>query len=209
MLRILIADDHGIIRKGLRLILLEEYPSALIEEVSDAESAIKRTMAEDWDVILCDLSMPGKSGLDVVQHVKENSPHTPVLILSIHPEEQYAIRAIKAGAAGYLSKDAATQELTKAVQRVLQGRKYVSSFISEKLLSDLDSNSDKLPHELLSEREFNVFKLIASGSSITQIADQLSIGVTTVSTHRARILLKMNMKTNADLTRYAIDQKLI
>jgi DNA-binding NarL/FixJ family response regulator len=189
--------------------LLENYPSALIEEVSDAESAIKKTIANDWDVIICDLSMPGKSGLDVVQHVKDNCQHIPVLILSIHPEEQYAIRAIKAGAAGYLSKDAATQELTKAVQRVLQGRKYVSSAISDKLLSSLNTNNDKQAHELLSEREFDVFKLIANGNSITHIADKLSIGITTVSTHRARILLKMNMKTNADLTRYAIDHKLI
>lgn len=209
MLRILIADDHAIIRKGLKLILLQEYPTAIIEEVSDAESAIKETIANDWDVIICDLSMPGKSGLEVVQHVKDNCPHIPVLILSIHPEEQYAIRAIKAGAAGYLSKDAATQELTKAVQRVLQGRKYVSSVISEKLLLSLDTMNDKLAHELLSEREFNVFKLIANGSSVTHVANKLSIGITTVSTHRARILSKMNMKTNADLTRYAIDHKLI
>jgi DNA-binding NarL/FixJ family response regulator len=209
MLRILITDDHAIIRKGLRLILLQEYPSAIIEEVSDAESAIKKTIEEEWDVILCDLSMPGKSGLDVVQYVKDNCPHTPVLILSIHPEEQYAIRAIKAGAAGYLSKDAATQELTRAVQRVLQGRKYVSSAVSEKLLSSLDTNNDKHPHELLSEREFNIFQLIANGTSITNIADKLSIGITTVSTHRSRILSKMNMKSNADLTRYAIDKKLI
>ncbi len=209
MLRILIADDHAIIRKGLKLILLQEYPSAIIEEVNDAETAIKKTSTNDWDVILSDLSMPGKSGLDVVQYVKDNYPHIPVLILSIHPEEQYAIRSIRAGAAGYLSKDAATQELILAVQRVLQGRKYVSAAISEKLLSEIDSHNNKLPHELLSEREFSVFNLIANGSSITSIAEKLCIGITTVSTHRARILSKMNMKTNAELTRYAIDHKII
>src|SRR6185436_3106314 len=125
-MKILIADDHAVIRKGLKQILLEEFPSAVIEEAADAEAVIKRTFTDDWDVIICDLSMPGRSGLDVVQHVKQNFPKLPVLILSIHPEEQYAIRTLKAGASGYLSKDAATEELVKAVQRVLQGRKYIS-----------------------------------------------------------------------------------
>ena len=122
MLRILIADDHAIIRKGLKQILLEEYPSAIIEEAPDAESVFKKTITEEWDIIICDLSMPGRSGLDVVQHVKQNFPKLPVLILSIHPEEQYAIRVLKAGAAGYLSKDTATDELVRAVQRILHGR---------------------------------------------------------------------------------------
>ncbi len=208
MLRILIVDDHAIIRKGLRLILLQEYPSAFIDEVNDAEEAIKKTIKEKWDVIICDLNMPGKSGLDVVQHIKENELNIPVLIMSIHPEEQYAIRVLKAGAAGYLSKDAATDELAKAIQRVLQGRKYVSSAISDKLVSGLDTGN-KMPHELLSDREFHVFKLIAEGKSITDVGDILSIGVTTVSTHRARILNKMNLHANAELTRYALENKLI
>ena len=209
MLRILIADDHAIIRKGLRQILLEEYPSAIIEEVGDAESAINKTITDSWDVIICDLSMPGRSGLDVVQHVKQNFPKLPVLILSIHPEEQYAIRALKAGAAGYLSKDAATEELVKAVQKILQGRKYISTSLAEIMASELDQDGSKQAHELLSDREFHVFKLIAGGKGVTEIAENLSLSITTVSTYRARILEKMDIKTNADMTRYALENKLI
>jgi two-component system invasion response regulator UvrY len=209
-MHILIADDHAIIRKGLKLILLQEYPSATIDEVNDAEEAIKKTLTDKFDIIICDLSMPGRSGLDVVQHVKDNSLEIPVLILSIHPEEQYAIRALKAGAAGYLSKDTATEELIKAVQRVLQGRKYISASIAEKLAFDLDRNhASKLPHEYLSQREFEVFKLIADGKSVSEIADKISLSITTVSTYRARILSKMDLKSNADLTRYALENKLI
>ena len=209
MLRILIADDHAIIRKGLKQILLEEYPSAVIEEVNDAEAAIKKTITNEWDILICDLSMPGRSGLDVLQHVKQNSLKLPVLILSIHPEEQYAIRALKAGAAGYLSKDAATEELVKAVQRILQGRKYISSSLAEIMASELDQETTKPPHELLSDREFHVFKLIADGKSVSEIAEQLSLSITTVSTYRSRILEKMDIKTNADMTRYALEKKLI
>jgi two-component system invasion response regulator UvrY len=209
MLRILIADDHAIIRKGLKQILLEEYPSAIIEEVNDAEEVIKKTISDEWDIIICDLSMPGRSGLDVVQQVKQNFPKLPVLILSIHPEEQYAIRVLRAGAAGYLSKDAATQELVNAVQRVLQGRKYVSSAIAEKMVSELDQDTSRPPHEVLSDREFEVFKMIASGKTVSEIAEQLTLSITTVSTYRARILVKMNMKTNAELTRYGLENKLI
>jgi len=209
MLRILIADDHAIIRKGLKQILLEEYPSAIIEEVNDAEGVTKKTMSDEWDIIICDLSMPGRSGLDVVQQVKQNFPKLPVLILSIHPEEQYAIRVLRAGAAGYLSKDAATEELVKAVQRVLQGRKYVSSAIAEKMASELDQDTSKPPHEVLSDREFDVFKMLASGKTVSEIAEQLTLSITTVSTYRARILVKMNMKTNAELTRYGLENKLI
>ncbi len=210
MLRILIADDHAIVRKGLKQILLEEYPSAIIEEVNDAEGVIKKTIRNEWDIIISDLSMSGRSGLDVVRQLKQNFPKLPVLILSIYPEEQYAIRVLKAGAAGYLSKDAAAEELVEAVQRVLQGRKYISSSIAEKIADDLGhDSSDKAPHEFLSDREFEVFKLIASGKSISEIAERLSLSSSTVSTHRVRILIKMKMKTNAELTRYALDNKLI
>jgi DNA-binding NarL/FixJ family response regulator len=209
MLRILIADDHAIIRRGLKQILLEEYPSAVIEEVNDAEGVIKKTGSDEWDIIISDLSMPGRSGLDVVQHVKQNFPKLPVLILSIHPEEQYAIRVLKAGAAGYLSKDAATEELVKAVQRVLQGRKYISPAIAEKMADELDLDVSKPPHEVLSDREFDVFKMIAAGQTVSEIAEQLSLSITTVSTYRARIMVKMDMKTNAELTRYGLETKLI
>jgi two-component system, NarL family, invasion response regulator UvrY len=209
MLRILIADDHAIIRKGLKLILQEAYPSAQVEEANDAESVIKLTLASEWDIIICDLSMPGRSGLDVVQYVKQNFPKVPVLILSMHSEEQYAIRALRAGAAGYLRKDAATDELIKAVHRVLQGRKYISSYLAEKMASELDQDMTRPSHQTLSDREFHVFKLIAEGRSVSEIAEQLSLSITTVSTYRARILAKMDLKTNADLIRYALENNLI
>jgi len=210
-MKILIADDHAIVRKGLRQLLLEEYPTAKIEEVGDGENLIAQVISEKWDVVICDLDMPGRNGLDAMRQIKEIAPKLPVLIVSIYPEEQYAVRVLKAGAAGYVSKDAATEELVKAVQRVLQGRKYISSSIAEMIAEDIGrhSNPDKAPHELLSDREFEVFKLIASGKSISEIAGKSSLSSSTVSTHRARILIKMKMKTNAELTRYALDNKLI
>jgi two-component system, NarL family, invasion response regulator UvrY len=210
MLRILIADDHALVRKGLKQILLEEYPSAIVEEVNDGEGVIKKSISNEWDIIISDLSMPGRSGLDVLKQVKQNLPKLPVLILSIHPEEQYAIRVLKAGAAGYLSKDAATEELVEAVQRVLQGRKYISPSIAEKIAGHLGhDSSDKAPYEFLSNREFDVFTRLASGKTVSEIADQLSLSATTVSTYRSRILEKMNMRTNAELIRYALENKLI
>lgn len=209
MLRILIADDHAIIRKGLKQILLEEYPGSFIDEVSDAESVFKKTLDEDWDIIICDLSMPGRSGLDIIHDIKRNFPRLPVLILSIHPEDQYAIRVLKAGASGYLSKETAPEELIYAVQKALQGRKYISESIAQKMAYDLEQDAAKMPHEILSDREFYVFKLISEGRSVSEIADSLSLSVTTVSTYRARVLLKMNKKNNAELTRYALENKII
>lgn len=209
MLKILITDDHAIIRKGLQQIIVEAYPSAFIEEACDAESAIKKLLKGKFNVVICDLSMPGRSGLDVVQYAKQNLPKTPVLILSMHPEEQYAIRTLKAGAAGYLCKDAATGELVNAMQKVLQGRKYVSSSIAEKMALELESRTNKPPHEILSDREFHVFKLLATGKAVSEIAEELSLSLTTVSTYRARVMIKMNMRNNVELTRYALDNKLI
>jgi DNA-binding NarL/FixJ family response regulator len=209
MLRILIVDDHSIIRKGLRQILLEKYPSADISEAKDAEVVMKMIITNQYDIIICDLSMPGRSGLDVVEYIKHNFPKTPVLILSIHPEEQYAIRALKAGASGYLSKDAATEELVVAVQRVLQGRKYISASLAEKMVLELDLDNDKPAHDALSNREFEVLKAIAEGKSVSEIAEQWCLSVTTVSTYRTRILSKMSMKSNADLTKYCLEFKLI
>ncbi len=208
-MRILIADDHIIVRRGLRQILLEGFPDAEIEEVPDAEELIKKTIQADWDVIISDLSMPGRSGLEALQQIKQIKPKIPVLILSIHPEEQYALRVLKAGAAGYLSKDLAPDELVNAVNRVLLGKKYITATIAEKLASVLDQDSDKQPHELLSDREFSVLKSLASGKSVSEIAESMFLSVTTVSTYRARIMAKMNMKTNADLTLYAIEHKLL
>lgn len=209
MIRILIADDHTIVRRGLKQILLEEFPFAFIEEVGDAEELIKKVMNEEWSVVISDLSMPGRSGLESLQQIKQYHPKLPVLILSIHPEEHYAIRVLKAGASGYLNKDLAPEELVKAVNCVLAGKRYITSSIAEKLASSLDFNSEKVPHEFLSDREFEVLKLIAAGKSVSDIAEQFSLSVTTVSTYRARIMSKMNLKTNADLTLYAIEHDLL
>lgn len=209
MMRILIADDHTVVRKGLRQIILEAFPSAHIEEVGDAESLVRQAMANPWDIVITDLSMPGRSGLDALHQLKQQQPKLPVLILSIHPEEQYAIRVLKAGAAGYLSKDAASEELVGAIQRVLLGKKYISPSVAEKLASTLDLDDDRLPHEQLSDREFDVLKLIAVGRSITEIAQMLSLSPTTISTYRSRILTKLNAKTNADLILYALEHRLV
>jgi len=209
MIRILIADDHIVVRKGLRQILAEEFTDAHIEDVPDAEELIKKVIKGKWDVVISDLTMPGKTGLDALQYIKQNHPSLPVLILSIHPEEQYAIRALKAGASGYLSKDTAPDELVTAVKRVLQGKKYITLSIAEKIADSLDHNPDKKLHEMLSDREFNVFRLIAAGKAVSEIAESLSLSVTTVSTYRARIMSKMNMKSNANLTLYAIENNLL
>jgi len=208
MIRILIADDHTVVRKGLRQILAEEFTDAYIEDVPDAEELIKKIIREKWDVVISDLSMPGKSGLDALQHIRQHYPTLPVLILSIHPEEQYAIRVLKAGASGYLSKDAAPEELVNAVKRLLLGKKYITVNMAEKIAEVFNRTAEKKPHELLSDREFDVFRMIASGKSISAIADALSLSVNTVSTYRTRIMAKMNMKSNANLTVYAMENNL-
>jgi two-component system, NarL family, invasion response regulator UvrY len=209
MLRVLIADDHTVVRRGLRQILLEGFPNALVEEVPDAEELIKRIINAEWDLVISDLSMPGRSGLEALQQIKQLQPKLPVLILSIHPEEQYAIRVLKAGASGYLSKDMAPDELVIAVQKVMLGKKYITDTIAEKLATVLGNDSDKALHEMLSDREFTVLKLLASGKSVSEIAESMFLSVTTVSTYRTRLMTKMNMKNNADLTLYAIENKLL
>jgi two-component system invasion response regulator UvrY len=209
MIRILIADDHAVVRKGLKQILLEEFPSATIEEVADAEELIKKVMKQEWDVVISDLSMPGRSGLESLQQIKQYYPKLPVLILSMHSEDHYAIRVLKAGAAGYLNKESASDDLIKAVHQVLLGRKYITASVAEKLAVTLNPTSDKPSHEHLSDREFEVLKFLAAGKSVSDIAELLSLSVTTISTYRARLMMKMNMKTNADLTLYAVENKLI
>lgn len=209
MLRILIADDHTVVRKGLRQILLDEFPGAEIEEVADGGELVKKVMLGKWDVVVSDLSMPGRSGLEALQQIKLSHPDLPVLILSIHPEEQYALRAIKSGASGYLSKDTAPDELVKAVQKVLLGKKYISQAIAEKLANAFSSDIVLQPHESLSDREFDVMKFLANGKSVSEVADTLSLSVTTVSTYRARIMTKMDLKSNSDLTKYAIEHNLL
>ena len=164
---------------------------------------------ESWDVVISDISMPGRSGLEALQQIRQDHPKLPILILSVHPEDQYAIRVLKAGASGYLTKDSAPEELVKAVNQLLLGKKYITSSIAEKLATTLDQNAEKKPHEYLSDREFEVMKQLAAGKSVSEIAEKLSLSVTTISTYRARIMTKMNLKTNADLTLYSIEQKIL
>ncbi len=203
----LLIDDHKIIRDGLKRILLNHFPSAVIEEGSSAEDVYDRINKTSFDVVICDLTMPGRSGLDVVKQIKESHPQLPVLILSMHPEEHYAIRALRAGASGYINKASGAEELLKAIQKVLQGRKYISADVIDQMTNDLNAKKG-LPHELLSDREFFIFKLIAEGKPLSRIAEQLSLSLSTVSTHKVRILNKMKLKTNADLIKYAIQHNL-
>jgi len=210
-MKFLLIDDHKIIREGLKQILLMHFPSATFDEGASAEEVMKNISDSDYDLVLCDLSMPGRSGLDVLKQVKETKPNLRVLILSMHPDEHYAVRAIKAGAWGYVNKSDGAEVLIPAVQRILQGRKFIPTGLAERLADNLstdDKTEDRL-HEYLSSREFDIFKLLVEGKSISDISQQLSLGMSTVSTHRARILTKMNMKSNAELVKYAIQNNLV
>jgi two-component system invasion response regulator UvrY len=209
MIRILIADDHIVVRKGLKQILMEEFPDAHIEEAANGTELLKIILSGKWDIVISDLSMPGHSGLEILKQAKQNFPKLPFLILSMHPEDQYAIRVLKAGASGYLTKESAPDELVKAVRHILNGRKYITESIAEKLASGINMDSNESLHASLSDREFAVLKLIASGKTVSEVAELLSLSVPTISTYRARILEKMNMKTNAELTHYAIENKLV
>ncbi len=209
-MRILIADDHTIVRDGVIRVLKDSFPIAEILGVSDTVDLIKQVQASKWDVVISDITMPpGDSGLEAVRQIKDISPSTPVIIMSMHTAEQYAVRAFKAGARGYLTKDAASLELVKAVNHVLSGRKYLSEDVSA-ILADSFSHSNELHSiENLSNRELEVFKLLASGKTVSDIAKELFVSVNTVSTFRSRILDKMNFQNNLELIKYAVDNKLI
>lgn len=210
MLKILLVDDHEIVRHGLAQMLLNEYPDALIEQANNVESAIEKTTTTEFDIIISDLTMPGRSGLELLHYLKKYFPKTPVLILSMGPEESYAIGVLKAGASGYLSKETATREIIEAVRRILLGHRYISVKIAEKIANEMNKNpGDCLLHELLSNRELEVFKLLAKGKTLSDISAQFAITVSTVSTYRGRIMIKMAMRTNVDLSRYALSNKLI
>lgn len=208
-MRILIADDHAVMRRGLKDILLEEFFAAQIIEVGDAESLLNEIRKNECDIVITDISMPGRSGLEALQDIKQINRKLPVLILSAHSEDQYALRVLKAGAAGYLMKESAPDELVRAVTKTLTGKKYITPSVAEKLASSFDISSDKLPHEILSDREFEVFKMLASGKTVSEIASILFLSATTVSTYRSRILAKMHIKTNAGLTQYALENRIV
>jgi len=208
-MRVLIADDHAVFRRGLRETLVEGFSRITFGEARTAQEALDHVRRQDWDVVILDISMPGKSGLDILDELKRLRPKLPILLLSMHPEEQFARRALKAGAAGYLTKDSVPEELKEAVRRVVVGGRYVSATLAEKLAVDLREGADRPIHELLSDREFQVLRMIASGKSVKQIAEEIALSVKTVSTYRARILEKTGMKTNAELIRYALQTQLV
>lgn len=209
MSRILIADDHAIVRRGMKQLLLEHYPFATIGEAANVEELINEVMDNQWDVVVCDMNMPGRSGLDALTQIKEISPKLPVLIMSMYPEDQYALRVLKSGASGYLAKETIHDDIVRAIEAVIQGKRFITSAVAEKLAEAVNSDIHRELHETLSDREFDVFKLLASGKSVSEIALQLSLSSTTVSTYRSRIMEKMSMKSNAELARYAIEKGLI
>jgi DNA-binding NarL/FixJ family response regulator len=209
MIKILIADDHPVVRKGLKEIIQATSDMTVSGEASDGQEVLEKVMKIDFDVVVLDIAMPGRSGLDILKELKSGKPELPVLILSIHPEEQYAVRVLKAGASGYLTKDSAPDELITAIRKVSRGKKYISASLAEKLAYDLEIGAEKPLHETLSDREYEVMCLIASGKTVKEIAEQLFLSGKTISTYRSRILEKMKMRSSAELTHYAIKHELV
>jgi DNA-binding NarL/FixJ family response regulator len=206
---ILVVDDHAVVRQGVRQILSEQFRDATIGEAASAQEMMEQLRLHNWDVVVLDVGMPGKSGLDALKELKQASPKLPVLVLSAYPEDQLARRMLKAGAAGYLNKDSAPNELVRALRKILGGGKFVSAAVAELLASNLDDHFEKPLHEQLSDREYQVMCLIAVGRSLKEIADDLCVGISTINTYRARILEKMQMRNNTELTHYAIENRLV
>jgi DNA-binding NarL/FixJ family response regulator len=209
MIKILIADDHPVVRKGLKEIIQATSDMTVSGEASDGQEVLEKVMKIDFDVVVLDIAMPGRSGLDILKELKSGKPELPVLILSIHPEEQYAVRVLRAGASGYLTKDSAPDELITAIRKVSRGKKYISASLAEKLAYDLEISAVKPFHETLSDREYEVMCLIASGKTVKEIAEELFLSGKTISTYRSRILEKMKMRSSAELTHYAIKLGLV
>jgi two-component system invasion response regulator UvrY len=208
-LRILIVEDHAVVREGLKLILADHFKKAVFGEARNATEALALVWKEKWDVVVLDITMPGRNGLEVLKDIKRSRKRLPVLILSMHPEDQFAVRLFKAGAAGYLTKESAGQELVGAINKVVGGGRYISPSLAERMASYLTIDVQKAPHERLSDREFLILRMIASGKQVSQVAKELSLSVSTISTYRARILAKMDMKNNAELTHYTLQKGLV
>jgi DNA-binding NarL/FixJ family response regulator len=208
VIKILIADDHPVVRKGLVEILTNEIPGVLCGEARTGQEALEEVERRDWDLVIMDITMPGRNGLDALKGIKHARPTLPALVLSIHPEAQYGKRALMAGASGYMNKESAPNDLVRAVRHILEGRLYISPAMGENLAAHLKPDSDRQPYEDLSDREFEVLQLLGSGKTPTQVSEELHLSLTTISTYRARILAKMNMKTTAELMHYAISNNL-
>lgn len=209
MIRVLIADDHPIVRQGLRQILSGIPDMAVTGEAINAQETLEQVRAGGWDVLVLDITMPDRSGLDILKEIKHEQPPLPVLVLSIHAEDQLAVRVLKAGAAGYLTKENAPDELVKAIRKVVSGGKYISRSLAESLAFGLDTASDQPRHKALSDREFQVMQMMANGKTLAEIAEELSLSPKTVSTYRTRLLEKMQLNTNAEIIRYALEHGLI
>ena len=209
MIKILIADDHAVVRRGLRQIINDEPDFEVVAEAQNGQEVLDKLESTDCNVVVLDITMPDKNGLAVLQEVKATRPRLPILILSMHPEDQFALRALKLGASGYLTKESAPEELVGALRKVISGGKYISSTLAEQLVAEIGSDSPRPSPERLSEREFQVLRMIAQGKTISQIAEDMGLSVKTVSTYRTRLLLKMKMKTNAELVRYAVQHGLV
>jgi two-component system invasion response regulator UvrY len=207
MIKVLIADDHAVVRRGIKQILSEEPDIQVLGEASNSDEVMAMLYKQKWDILILDITMPGKNGLDAMIEIAQRKPDLPILILTMHPEKEIAIRAFRTGASGYLTKDSIPGELIKAVRKIRSGGKYIGSDLAESIILSMDE--EKPPHQSLSEREFQVLCLIASGHTLSQISEKLSLSVKTISTYRARILEKLNLKTNVELTHYALKHKLV
>ncbi len=209
MINVLVADDHAVVRKGLVQIISETMDMEVTAEASSGAEVLDHVRDKDFDAVVLDLNMPGQSGLDTLKQLKAEQPKLPVLVLSVHAEDQYAVRVLRAGAAGYLSKESAPDQLVKALRKIAGGGRFVSPAVAEALLSHLDPNAGGPLHTQLSDREFQVMRLLAQGKTVTEIAEMLSLSVKTISTYRSRVLDKMHMRSNAELTHYAIKNELV
>ncbi len=209
MIRVFIADDHGIVRKGMKQILSRTPDIEVAGEASTGQEALEKIWANNFDVVILDIALPGRNGLEILKQIKSQQPKLPVLILSMYPEDQYAVRVLKAGAAGYLTKESDKSELIEAIRRIAQGKKYITPELAERLADELKPGADKAPHDRLSDREYHLLCLIAKGKNTKEIAAELSLSIKTIGTHRASLLDKMEMKSNAELTHYAIQHKLV
>ena len=207
-MRILVCDDHPIVRRGLREVLEQAGAPVTVGEAASAAEGLALARKQSWDTVVLDITMPGRSGLELLKELKSERPNVPVLVLSVHPAEQYAVRVLRAGASGYLTKESAPEELLTAIRHIVRGGRYISPSVGETLADDLGRPAEQLPHHGLSDREFEIMRLLASGRRVSEIAEQLHLSVKTVSTYRARVLLKLNLRTTAEIMRYAIKHDL-